>query len=102
MPKVTAKPKARLMVRKPPWVPRLSTTCATDPQPNICVRKQNKAEGEVPTEAQHFSLQREGGKSEILLATIRTGDPSWNPNQIFSAVIAHTSKRRPSPLMSQL
>ena len=48
MPRVTAKPKARLMVRKPPWVPRLSTTWATEPQPNICVRKQNKA-GRVKT-----------------------------------------------------
>lgn len=26
MARVTAKPKAKLMVRKPPWVPRLSTT----------------------------------------------------------------------------
>lgn len=33
MPSITAKPKARLTVRKPPWVPLLSTICATEPQP---------------------------------------------------------------------
>lgn len=33
MPSVTAKPKARLTVRKPPWVPLLRMICATEPQP---------------------------------------------------------------------
>jgi len=35
MPNVAAKPKAMLTVRKVPWEPLLSTSCATAPQPNI-------------------------------------------------------------------
>ncbi|TNN29434.1 hypothetical protein EYF80_060418 [Liparis tanakae] len=35
MPNVAAKPNAMLTVRKVPWEPRLSTSCATAPQPNI-------------------------------------------------------------------
>lgn len=37
MPKVAAKPKAKLTVRNVAWEPPLSTNCATAPQPNIWV-----------------------------------------------------------------
>lgn len=35
MPRVAAKPKAKLTVRNMPWEPPLNTSCATAPQPNI-------------------------------------------------------------------
>lgn len=40
IPKVAAKPKAKLTVRNIPWVPPLNTSWATAPQPNIWRERQ--------------------------------------------------------------
>ena len=42
MPKVAAKPKAKLTVRNMPWEPPLKTSWATAPQPNIWRQKNEK------------------------------------------------------------
>lgn len=57
MPKVAAKPKAKLTVRNMPWEPPLKTSWATAPQPNIWKESQKASSHWVPSTCIDISIK---------------------------------------------
>lgn len=57
MPKVAAKPKAKLTVRNMPWEPPLKTSWATAPQPNIWKESQKASSHWVPSTCLDISIK---------------------------------------------